>query len=297
MNILITGSSGFLGKFVAREFLSHGHRVYGVSRSTYKDVYQTYSVDITDFYSLNSLVGEKSIDIIVHLAGKPIVSDCDKNPFDAYKVNSLGTASVLECARINNISRVISVETDKIYGVQKSIPTNENASYNPNSPYELSKVFAASLADFYRKVYGSNIISVRPANLYGPGDHSTSRIIPNAIRSLKDNIGIRLYENSLHMQRDFIYVEDVAKAIYKLATDYTNHYTYNLSTNSPISMLELADLILSVARKNIKHRVEPKISEYTEIPLQQIDGSRFSEEFKFTYTSLTDGLLSTWLNS
>ena len=95
MNILITGHSGFLGDHTAKYFKKMGHKVYGVSRSLRENCqYPQYICDITDKDKLSQLVSEKCIGQIIHIAGKPIVADCDRDPYNAYRINGLGTASI-----------------------------------------------------------------------------------------------------------------------------------------------------------------------------------------------------------
>lgn len=294
MNVLITGSSGFLGGWVGDVFNSNGYNVYGASRTSIQSDFFQYSIDITDFDAINKLISEKSIELIVHTAGKPIVSDCEKNPFDAYRVNGLGTASILEAARQNGVKKVISVETDKVYGYQTNVPTNESQIPNPKSPYEFSKFLAATVSDFYRSFYGMDIVSVRPANIYGFGDNSNSRLIPKALENLRNDTGIRLYSSALDMKRDFVYVKDVAEAIYLLATQSCKHNIYNISANESSTILQLCDKITDILGLDIPHEVVPKIGEFQEIPLQEIDGNRFKDEFQFSFTSFEDGIKETW---
>ena len=290
MNVLITGANGFLGKYVTNKFETEGHIVYGISRSCYPKV---YAIDVTNAHSINRIVSEKSIDHIVHLAGKPIVYDCEKNPVDAFMTNGIGTASVLDAARLNQVKKVVSVETDKVYGIQDVLPTDETATLNPGSPYEFSKALASQFADFYRSYYGLNVISVRPANLYGFGDFSTSRLVPSALNNLKQGKGIRLYSSAFEMERDFVHVEDVANAIYLLTISETKYNTYNLSTNEPMKIKDIADRIVRTLNLNIPHDVVEK-NEFNEIPKQQIDGTRFVQEFNFKYRSFEEGILQTW---
>jgi nucleoside-diphosphate-sugar epimerase len=294
VNVLVTGSSGFLGGSVCDLFLKHGHTVYGVSRGPYNKNFQQYAIDINSFDEINKLISEKDIELVVHTAGKPIVSDCEKNPYDAYKVNGLGTASVLEACRQNNVKKVISVETDKVYGYQEIVPTTEFQIPNPKSPYEFSKYLAATISDFYRAFYSMDIVSVRPANIYGMGDASTSRLIPKALENLKQGKGIRLYDTALEMKRDFIYVEDVAESIYLLATNKCNCHVYNMSANDSYTILELCDKILKALDLDIPHDIVKKSTDFREIPLQEIDGSRFRDEFNYKFTSFEEGIKKTW---
>ena len=295
MNVLITGHSGFIGGHTARYFMEQGHMVYGVSRSTISDCpHPQYSLDIDNFDALSRLVNEKCIDVIVHFAGKPIVADCDQDPFYAFKINGLGTASVLEAARYARVKKVVVIETDKVYGFQEEVPTKEDAIPNPGSPYELSKAIAATFCDFYRIHYGMNVISVRPVNVFGPGDYSFTRIIPAAMRYVVDGKGIPVHEHAVNMQRDFIYVDDVARMMHLLATEENKHGVYNLSTNESITIMELANRVTKI----LNHPVEPilikKPGVYPEIPYQSIDGTRFVEEFDFKFTPFEDAVLETY---
>ena len=295
MNILITGHSGFLGSHTANYFMEQGHVVYGVSRSLSPNCsHHQYNLDITDHDALARLTNEKCIDIIVHIAGKPIVADCDADPFTAYKINGLGAASVIESARYANVKKIVLVETDKVYGYQKDVPTKEDAILNPGSPYEYSKAMAASLCDFYREHYEMDIVSVRPVNIFGPGDYSFTRIIPNSMRYIFEGKGIPVQEHAVDIYRDFIYVKDVASMLFILATEDTKYGTYNLSTNDSISISDLAKRVTKILKHKIKPIIIPKPGNYVEIPYQAIDGSRFVDEFDFEFTAFEDAILETY---
>lgn len=297
MKVLITGHTGFLGGSVAEYFHKQKHIVYGVSRSFRPNcAYSQYSMDIYEKESLARLISEKHIDLIIHCAAKPIVADCAADPFGAFKTNALGTASVLEAARVNNVKRIIVIETDKVYGFQETIPTTEDAILNPQSPYELSKAMSSHLCDFYRRHYGMNIISVRPVNLFGPGDISFTRLIPNAMRSIDAGLGIEIHSHAMNMYREFIYIIDAVKMIYILSTQATEFKVYNLS---PGKMMSIYDTVMEIV-KALDYSIEPiiveKPGEYAEIPLQSIDGSRFVNEFGFTFTSFEQAIRETYLS-
>jgi nucleoside-diphosphate-sugar epimerase len=231
-------------------------------------------------------MSSKNIDTVIHLAGKAIVSECEENPFDAFKINGLGTAAVLEASRITHVKKIISVETDKVYGNQKIMPTPETSKLNPGGPYEFSKVLSSEISDFYRNYYKMNIISVRPANLIGGRDHNTTRIMPNAFKHILEGKGIPIYEEAKKMTRDFIYISDVADALYILSTNNNKHHKYNLSPNKKINIYEFGMLI----NKTLNYKVPPQIIKkninFKEIPEQSIDGSLFQKEYNFKYTDL-----------
>lgn len=295
MKILITGHTGFFGNAIAEHFQTEGHLVYGVSRSLRSPCgYAQYPMDVTDKDSLCRLVREKGIELIIHCAAKPIVSDCAADPFGAFTVNALGTASVLESARVCNIPKSIVIETDKVYGYQDQVPTNESATLNPKSPYELSKAMGSQLCDFYRIHYGMNVVSVRPVNLFGPGDYSFSRLVPNAMRSVKGGKPIEVHEHALNMYRDFLYIKDAVKMIYLLATKDTNHSVYNLSSNQMMSIIDTATAITNALGHDLPPSIVGKPGDYAEIPLQSIDGSRFASEFDFKFTPFDVAIIETY---
>ncbi|WP_372742587.1 NAD-dependent epimerase/dehydratase family protein [Neptunomonas sp.] len=295
MNILITGHSGFIGSHTASYFVQRGHTVYGVSRSLNPDCnFRQYDLDVTDYDSLSRLTNENAIDIIVHFAGKPIVSDCDRDPFNAFKVNGLGTAAVLESARYAGVKKTVVFETDKVYGFQEEVPTTEDAVPNPGSPYEISKVIATTFCDFYRKHYNMDVISVRSVNVFGPGDFSYSRILPAAMRNISEGKGIPVYENAIKMYRDFIYVKDVAKMVFLLATTDTEHSIYNFSTNEPMSILQFAERVTAALNHNVDPTIIKKPGEFPEIPYQAIDGTRFVKEFNFRFTPFEEAVRETY---
>jgi len=295
MNVLITGHSGFLGGHTADYFKEQGHIVFGVARALSPDCgYPQYNMDITDYDQLSRLVNEKCIDVLVHFAGKPIVADCDLDPFNAFKINGLGAAAVLESARYANVKKTIVIETDKVYGLQEEVPTNEDATLNPNSPYELSKVLAATFCNFYRTHYDMDVVSVRPVNVFGPGDFSFTRIVPASMRNIASGKGIPVQEHAIDISRNFIYVKDVAKMMYLLATKDTNHSVYNLSTNESVSILDFAKRVTKVLDHSVDPIIVKKPGNYPEIPFQSIDGTRFINEFNFTFTSFEDAILETY---
>ena len=286
-NVLITGHNGFLGKVLLKKLKNKKLNIFGISRGINPCLEcVNYVGDVTNLNTLHNIMSSKNIDTVIHLAGKAIVSECEESPFDAFKINGHGTAAVLEASRITHVKKIISVETDKVYGIQKIMPTAETSKLNPGTPYEFSKALSAEISDFYRNYYKMNIISVRPANLIGGEDHNTTRIMPNAFKHILEGKGIPIYEEAKKMTRDFIYVSDVAEALYIISINNNKHYKYNLSPNKKINIFEFGMLI----NKTLNYKVPPQIIKkninFKEIPEQSIDGYLFQKEYNFKYTDL-----------
>ena len=283
MNVLVTGSSGFIGREVAT-LLSTSHKVYGVSRSVdFLLPFNQYNLDILDTNQLTQIMCEKSIDMVVHCAGKAIVSDCARNPYNAIMSNGMGTASVLESSRLAKVKRIISIETDKVYGYQTQIPTDESAVPNPNSPYEFSKVIASEMNEFYRKEYGLDVIAVRPVNVFGGSDPNV-RIIPRIFESIIYNKPIPIHSDAVNAMRDYIYVKDVARMIALLLLTKPSHNVYNFSAGYNFTVSDLVERVKKVLTYSVPGRIIDKVGKYSEIPFQVIDGSRFTEEYDFKFT-------------
>jgi len=284
MKILITGSTGFVGSKLTKE-LAKFHKVYETSRT------KGYQFNITDVNRLTQICVENDIECIIHTAGCSIVKHCEQFPFNAFEANTLGTLSVLEAARNSEVRKVIVYETDKVYG-DNGNSVNEESDLIYDSPYGFSKVMSAKCADFYRTRYDMNIISVRSANIFGPGDHSSTRLVPNIMRAIKNKTPIRLYNDSANMVRDFIYINDVVDMTKILVEENPKDSIYNFSTNSKIKIKSFIEKCLNELNSKCDLIIENK--GFEEIPYQEIDGSRFVNEFNFKFTAFEESIYQTY---
>jgi nucleoside-diphosphate-sugar epimerase len=138
------------------------------------------------------------------------------------------------------------------------------------------------------------VVSARPVNLFGPGDPAYTRIVPAAMRAILDGKGIPVHHHAVNMVRDFLYVKDAARMIYKLATSETREAIYNLSAGFFKSILEVANTITATLNHGVRPALIDKPGEYSEIPAQVIDGSRFVREFGFEFTKFEDAIRETY---
>lgn len=296
-NILITGHTGFIGKNLTN-FLSNKFNIFGCSRSLSSNFRgnRQYALDICNLHELQTIVSSKQIDIIIHTAAKSIVKDCQINPYYSFKDNFLCSASVFETARLCNIEKIIHFETDKVYGNQPkdSIPTNEEHELRALSPYETSKAFGANLAKFYREFYDMDIISLRPANTFGPFDTNQTRIIPKTMINLINKKPPILHTGADKIYREFLFVNDLCRCVETIINNKTNYNVYNIASGEYYKIPDLIDKILKLLNMQIKvEQVSHDIS-LTEISNQRLNPSRFNEEFNFKYTNFDEALLKTW---
>lgn len=185
MRILITGHTGFIGQYVERSFLDAGYDTVGYSTSDAKDVCQQADL----------MRAAKNVDAIVNLAGR-LYPQADVPPAAYWRVNAEGAATVFRVASQLGI-KVIQASS---YFVQH--PTSEH--------YSASKAAAELAAQAEHKIHDTDIVILRLCNVYGPGqpDHC---VIPIFTKAARKNKPITLH-NGGHQLKDWVYVEDVARA-------------------------------------------------------------------------------------
>jgi nucleoside-diphosphate-sugar epimerase len=235
-NVLITGSSGFVGKALISELQKENISAQGI------DIADGF--DITDFSTLEKLA---DIDCIVHLAAKSFVPDSFIKPLDFYQTNISGTLNVLELARKHNASVIFF--SSYLYGAPEYLPVNEEHRLDPHNPYAQSKLISESLCHAYHRDFGVPVIIFRPFNIYGKNQNSDF-LIPTIIKQCESGL-IRLKDS--RPKRDYIHVSDVAKAIcLAIKRQNSNLEIFNLGTGTSFSVKEIVELIINNFAKVIK---------------------------------------------
>lgn len=216
--VLVIGSGGFKGKWLAILLNKLGAKVIGVNKTLIKDVdYKLYTADICDLKKINYIFIKEKPKIVFHLAAQPIVSESYKNPIQTYKTNIFGLLNILEIIRKNKfIKSSIIVTSDKCYKINEkktSRPLNEESSLGGNDPYSASKACGEIITSSYYKSFLSDqnkkrgLATVRAGNVVGGGDWSKDRIIPDIIQSIKHKKKIKL--RNPHSKRPWQYILDV----------------------------------------------------------------------------------------
>jgi len=269
--ILITGSSGFIGFHVASFFLKKNYTVYGIdNHNDYYDIklkikrcnilkkskqFFFIKKDIQD-KKLSTLLGKIKPDVIIHLAAQAGVRYSYKNPFKYIDYNITGFLNLLEAMQKNKLRNLIYASSSSIYGNVKKYPINENFKFNPENFYGLTKVFNEKLVDIHHKNYRINSIGLRMFTVYG-GLGRPDMFIPKIINNLKSKKIIELYNNGNH-RRDFTYVEDVSKVIFKLSKasiiNNKKNLILNICSGKSISIIRIIKLISQSI--NIKPKIK-----------------------------------------
>lgn len=212
-NVLVTGHTGFKGSWLCAILNKLGANVYGyalepndISLYTYANIKNILCgeiiSDILDINKLKTFIYDKGIDVIFHLAAQPLVRESYISSKYTFDVNTIGTANVLEC--LKNYYKpciIICITTDKVYANNEcGIPFKEDDPLGGYDPYSASKAAAEIVIDSYRKSFFNpaeynkthkiQLASVRAGNVIGGGDFANDRILPDIIKSIKNNTSV-----------------------------------------------------------------------------------------------------------
>lgn len=203
--VLVTGHTGFKGSWLTYWLSQLGARVYGIALEPDTDpnhwsllnlaIPQTLT-DIRDYSTLSAIVAEFQPDIVFHLAAQPIVRLSYSEPLQTWSTNVMGTVNVLEaCRHVASVKTIVVVTSDKCYeNHEKKEGYTESDRLGGHDPYSASKAATELVVDSYRKSYFEQqnvlIASVRAGNVIGGGDWSVDRLIPDAVRSVMQNVSL-----------------------------------------------------------------------------------------------------------
>ncbi len=295
--VMVTGGSGFLGSHVVDELRARGATDVFVPRSG--------QYDLTDAHATRKLFDEERPDLVVHLAAKVGgIGANRKHPGTFFRDNMAMGLNVLEASRALGTRKVVVAGTICAYPKFAPVPFREDDLWNgypeeTNAPYGVAKKALLVMAQAYRQEFGSNFVVVFPVNLYGPRDNfdlEDSHVIPAMIRRFIDAGAQKIPTVTLWGDgtptREFLYVEDAARAIVDAAERYDQPDPVNIGAGFEISMRALADKIL--AATGYKGTITWDPSRPNGQPRRMLDVSRATERFGFTATtSLEDGLART----
>src|SRR5574339_151006 len=266
-NILITGSKGFVGQNICKSYLNNK---YNLITDNHKDNSQK---DITKIQYFENF-GDK-IDAIIHLAAKTSINDSLSDPYETYYMNIVGTLNVLEFAKRKNITNFIFLST-YVYGEPQYLPIDENHPINPHSPYNKSKIIAESLCEDYSKIFGINVVILRPFYLYGY-NRKNNTLIRSILDQINTNEIIKL--SSDKTSRDFLYISDFIELLNKILNRFPSGYNiYNIGSGTSYTITEISRKIANLLNKKIRICYDGSIRKQ-DINEMVADITKISKEF------------------
>ena len=287
MKILVTGGAGFIGSAVIRHILSNTQdSVINVDALTYAGNLESLSnvedserycfehVNICNRAELDRVFKSHKPDAVMHLAAESHVDRSITGPAEFIQTNIVGTYNLLEAAREywNTLTdddresfRFHHISTDEVYGdlphpdeQDGELPLfTEETSYAPSSPYSASKASSDHLVRAWLRTYGFPTIVTNCSNNYGPY-HFPEKLIPLVILNALEGKDLPIYGKGDQI-RDWLYVEDHARALYKVVTEGAIGETYNIGGHNEKQNIEVVQTIC-----NILDTLVPKDEKYAE---------------------------------
>lgn len=261
MKLLITGGAGFMGsnfiRYILRKYPTY--QVINFDKLTYagnlenlRDLegeprYQFIRGDICDAQAVEAIIG-RGVDAVINYAAETHVDRSLQSPHAFAATDVLGTLTLLQAAQKFNIPRLIQIGTDEVYGSTEKDKFHEDSPFRPNSPYSASKAGADHLCRAYFVSFGVPVIMTHSCNVYGPYQYP-EKLMPLAITNLLENKKVPIYGDGLH-EREWIQVEDHARAIDTILHHGRLGESYNIGTGNYMKNLETVHLILNHLSKD-----------------------------------------------
>ena len=295
--ILLTGGSGFLGRYVFEELLSRGVP----DRSIFTP--GSRELDLRKWESCVEAV--KDADLVIHLAAKVGGIGFNlKYPGELFYDNAVMGIQLMEAARLAGVEKFVCVGTVCSYPRLTPVPFREDDIWNgypeeTNAPYGIAKKALLVQAQSYRKQYGFNAIYLLPVNLYGPGDHfnaEDAHVIPALIlkffeAKLKGLPEVTAWGTG-NASREFLFVRDAARGIVDAAERYDKGEPVNLGSGREIKIRDLAGMIKEMT--GYEGEIVWDTSRPDGQPERRLDVSRARAEFGFrATTTFEEGLAAT----
>lgn len=286
MKILVTGGAGFIGSAVVRHIVqSTKDEVINLDKLTYAGNLESLSnvelserytfehADICDAKELQRIFDQYQPDAVMHLAAESHVDRSIDGPATFIETNILGTYTLLEAVRNywnglsdtrKNVFRFHHISTDEVYGDLDCTDDlfTEETSYEPSSPYSASKASSDHLVRAWSRTYGLPAIVTNCSNNYGPF-HFPEKLIPLMILNALDGKALPVYGDGMQI-RDWLFVEDHARALYKVVTEGKVGETYNIGGHNEKANIDVVKTICLLLEELVPNKPEG-ISTYQDL--------------------------------
>lgn len=278
LRILVTGGAGFIGSAVIRYIITNtGHSVINVDKLTYAGNleslssvdssvrYQFVQADICNASDVSKIFSDLRPNVVMHLAAESHVDRSIDGPSEFIQTNIVGTYTLLEASREywsslanedKSSFRFHHVSTDEVYGDLEGTDDLflETTSYEPSSPYSASKASSDHLVRAWYRTYGLPIVISNCSNNYGPHQFP-EKLIPHMILNAISGKSLPIYGDGLQI-RDWLYVEDHARALVKVALEANDGETYNIGGHNEVANIDVVRRLCGMLEELVPEKPE-----------------------------------------
>lgn len=287
MKYLVTGGAGFIGSAVIRYLIQHtSHHVVNLDKLTYAgnldslaDVaqdprYRFEQVDICDQAELERVFNEHQPDAVMHLAAESHVDRSIDGPAAFIQTNVVGTSTLLEVTRAywqaleterKAAFRFHHISTDEVYGDLEGPEGlfTEQTPYSPSSPYSASKASSDHLVRAWHRTYGLPVVLTNCSNNYGPY-HFPEKLIPLVILNALEGKALPVYGKGEQI-RDWLFVEDHARALYTVVSEGDIGETYNIGGHNEKQNIEVVHTICDLLQELVPPNGNSGVTHYRDL--------------------------------
>lgn len=296
MNVLVTGGAGFIGAHVVNYLITKGHNVSvldNLSLGIKENVNTKANLIIGDIGDADVVTKSlQNIDAVIHMAGLIVVEDSVKDPIKYSQVNVLGTVTLLDCMRKENVKKFIFSSSACVYGTPEKLPITENEPIKPDNPYGATKAAVETFLQAFSVNYNMDTIILRYFNPYGPGEMHIpeTHAIPSFIKAALAKRPIPLYWNGEQI-RDFIYIDDLVKAHVDVL-DLHGYQIFNVGTENGIKVKDVVEKIFNIV--GYKVPIEDLGERAGDVMANYASSAKINKSIGWqAKTSLEDGLRKT----
>jgi dTDP-glucose 4,6-dehydratase len=309
--LLITGGAGFIGSAVIRHIINNtNHNVVNVDKLTYAGNlesltsiennarYSFEQVDICDANEIKRVLNEHQPDVIMHLAAESHVDRSIDGPGEFIQTNIVGTYVLLEEARDywsglegdkKQGFKFHHVSTDEVYGDLEGTDDlfTEETSYAPSSPYSAAKASSDHLVRSWQRTFGLPTLITNCSNNYGPYQFP-EKLIPLIILNALEGKGLPIYGNGRQI-RDWLYVDDHARALLHVALNGKINETYNIGGHNELQNIEVVKTVCSILDELIPSKLDG-VDQYEQLIVYVDDRVGHDVRYAIDATKISDEL-------
>ena len=300
MKYAVTGGAGFIGSHLVKNLVERGNEVIVIDNlntgkkeniEKISKKIDFFEIDIRDFSAVEDIL--KNIDGVFHEAALASVQDSFRIPDEFFEVNVNGTENIFKIGKKLGI-KIVYASSSSVYGNPIRIPIKESDGKNPFNPYAKTKLEGDKLAEKYAK-NGLKVIGLRYFNVFGPRQSKEyAGVIKLFLERIQQGLSPLINGDGLQV-RDFVYIDDVVNANMLAMESNIDGEFFNIGTNSTISVLDLANIIIKFSGLKLKPIHQPAVPGDVKATQADITKAKMMLKWKPT-TDLKDWLKSAVLD-